>query len=460
MAHIFSVFELTSAIKETLEPSFPVVWVRGQVSNISRPASGHIYFTLKDEQAALSVAWFKNTQSLSVNSEGGRLADSLEDGQEVLCAGRISVYPPRGSYQLIPELVQEKGVGRLHMQFEALKEKLKAEGLFSSEKKLPLPYCPTKIGVVTSPSGAALQDFLRVSKHYGLGGDILVYPARVQGEQAEGEIAAAVSRASQEGRAQVLVLIRGGGSLEDLWPFNTEGVARAVHGSGIPVLAGVGHEVDTTIVDLVADRSAATPTHAAQTLWPEKDALRQRMDELLQDLQEKGMGFFQEKERELDYRIQALNWLSPLKQLHRSAEKLEELSIRLYPLQEKWFRNKYEVVDRLQERLRRAFGPDMWRYREHVRDSLSSKLLSAGSRFLKNKEMQLSVLQEKFQSQDPYGPLRKGYALVRKRGKSDFLRDIQDIASGDVLDIQIRKGEFRARVLEEEDMGNVPEGKD
>ncbi|MFP4657189.1 MAG: exodeoxyribonuclease VII large subunit, partial [Desulfonatronovibrionaceae bacterium] len=314
MAHVFTVTELSRAVKDTLEPAFPVVWVRGQVSNISRPGSGHIYFILKDEEAVIAAAWFKNNHALSVDSRGRPLAQSLQEGSEVVCAGRLSVYLPRGTYQLIPELVQEQGMGGLHMQFEALKEKLRKEGLFSEQGKKGLPLCPKKVAVITAANGAALQDFLRVAEQYGLGGEILVYPVHVQGEHAEQEIVLALNQVNNESRAEVAVLIRGGGSLEDLWPFNTEGVARAIFASRLPVLTGIGHEVDTCIADLAADKRAATPTHAVQALWPERTALHQRSDEQSTALLNAMHGFLRNKEERLVQGLKALNWLGPGRQ--------------------------------------------------------------------------------------------------------------------------------------------------
>ncbi len=446
MAHVFSVSELSRAIKEALEPSFPVVWVRGQVSNISRPGSGHIYFTLKDEQAVISAAWFKNNHAFSLDHKGKPVADSLQEGSEVVCAGRLSVYPPRGTYQIIPELVQEQGMGDLHMQFEALKEKLKAEGLFSRENKKPLPFCPQKVAVITAANGAALQDFLHVSGQYGLGGEIFVYPVHVQGDKAKKEIASALATANAEARAEVLLLIRGGGSLEDLWPFNTEEVARAVFASRLPVVTGIGHEVDTSIADLVADVRAATPTHAVRAIWPERKALAQRTDELTYKLKGIGAEFLRNKDTVLMHKMQALTWLSPQKQLDRTLDRLKEAHKRLHHSFAGYINSLQNNLGDLKNRLSRIYTSRFWSYHRQHLGTLSHDLVRAADSFLTERESRHSVLSERLIGLDPYRPLEKGYALVRQSGEKDFVRDCEQVTRGDDLDILVRRGKIFARV--------------
>ena len=242
MSHILSVAELTRAITDVLEAEFPFVWVRGQVTNLARPASGHIYFTLSDADAALSVVWFKGSQGrggktgvdpltgevLEPGAAGSDLAASLANGQEVLAAGRISVYAARGGYQLIAELVQPSGVSDLALAFEALKRKLADKGLFDEARKMAVPANPMRVAVITSAQGAAVRDFLRLASTRGAGAQIRIHPALVQGDAAPGQIAAQLDAVSREGWAEVVALIRGGGSLEDLWAFNTEVVAEAM----------------------------------------------------------------------------------------------------------------------------------------------------------------------------------------------------------------------------------------
>ena len=289
---ILTVRALTEQLRRSLEGRFPFVWVRGEVSNLSRPGSGHIYFSLKDQDAQLQCVWFRGQQR---QAEQGRAFDPLtgevfdtprpsplellRNGLDLLCAGRVSVYAPRGQYQLLVELVQPTGQGLLAQAFEERKRKLAEAGYFSQERKRPLPWNPQRVALITSPSGAAIHDFLELARNRGCGAEIRLFPASVQGEEAAPEIIRALDEINARGWAQVIVLIRGGGSLEDLWAFNEEAVAEAVFCSRLPVLAGIGHEVDVTLADLTADLRAATPSHAAQLLWPLRAELRQRLDE-------------------------------------------------------------------------------------------------------------------------------------------------------------------------------------
>src|SRR5688572_4046408 len=271
-ARVFSVSELTGQVKELLESSFPAVWVAGEVSNFSRPSSGHCYFTLKDDAAQMrAVVW---------RSAATRMKCELHDGMEVICFGALDLYAPRGSYQLVVTKLEPKGIGALELALRKLKEKLTAEGLFDRARKRPLPKFPRRIAFVTSPTGAAVRDFLEVLRRRWAGADVLIVPARVQGDGAAGEIAKAVEWVNRSTTdVDVLVVGRGGGSLEDLWCFNEEVVIRAVAASRIPTVSAVGHEIDVTLCDLAADVRALTPSEAAELVVPQFEAVRQLLDE-------------------------------------------------------------------------------------------------------------------------------------------------------------------------------------
>ncbi len=243
---ILTVGQLTAEIKDVLESTFAEVWVSGEISNLSRPQSGHCYLTLKDQDAQLRAVLWRTAAS--------RVRFDLDDGLEVICHGRLDLYPPRGSYQLVIDQILPKGLGALELALRKLRERLAAEGLFDAARKRPLPRFPRQIAIVTSPTGAALRDFLEVLRRRWRGTDVLVLPARVQGEGAAAEIAAAIAVANRLARPiDVLVVARGGGSLEDLWAFNEEAVVRAIDASRIPVVSAIGHEIDVTLADLVAD---------------------------------------------------------------------------------------------------------------------------------------------------------------------------------------------------------------
>lgn len=259
---IYTVAQITRRIKRTLEDALGSVWVVGEISNISRPASGHVYFTLKDEYAQLSAVMWRSTAA------GVRF--ELEAGLEVLVFGAITVYEPRGAYQVIVQKIEPKGMGALQLAFLQMREKLQAEGLFAPEHKKPLPFLPRRIALVTSPSGAAVWDMIRTIRGRIDNVEIVIYPVSVQGAAAAGEIAQAIGDLNRMGGIDVMIVGRGGGSPEDLWAFNEEQVARAIYASRIPVISAVGHEVDITIADLVADRRALTPTDAGQIVVPRK----------------------------------------------------------------------------------------------------------------------------------------------------------------------------------------------
>ena len=275
MKEILTVTLLNDRIKVLLEESFESVWVEGEVSNLRRPASGHTYFTLKDSSSQIRAVIFR---SALPRKAGGRF--DLEEGMGIICRARLTVYQPRGEYQLIVEVVEPRGVGALQKAFEQLKARLAAEGIFDLARKRPIPFLPRRIGVVTSPSGAVIRDILTITRRRCPSVDILIAPVRVQGEEAPREIIGAIATLQAVGEVDVIILARGGGSLEDLAPFNDEGVARAIYGCAIPVISAVGHETDFTIADFCADLRAPTPSAAAELAVPMRRDLAAALDGL------------------------------------------------------------------------------------------------------------------------------------------------------------------------------------
>jgi exodeoxyribonuclease VII large subunit len=272
LPQIYTVSGLTQEIRQRLESHFSLVWVSGEVSNLRQPLSGHYYFTLKDAGAQLRAVLFKGNHQ--------HLRYRPEDGGQVLCRGRITVYEPRGEYQLVVDYLEPLGLGALAQAFEALKTRLQAEGLFDAALKKNLPFLPRRLALITSPTGAVVRDFLRLLRQRHPNLEVLIYPVKVQGPEAAGEIAQALDDLSAYPGVEVIVLARGGGSLEDLWAFNEEVVARAIHRCPIPVVSAVGHEVDYTIADFVADVRAPTPSAAVALVAPEKSELTRRLDRL------------------------------------------------------------------------------------------------------------------------------------------------------------------------------------
>ena len=320
-ADVFTVSALTRRIKEVLSAEIGAVRVVGEISNLRVPASGHVYFTLKDASAQLRAVLFRRHASA--------LKFEPADGLEVLASGEITVYEPRGEYQIVVTHLEPKGLGALQLAFEQLKEKLGREGLFDPARKRPVPFLPSRIGVVTSATGAAIRDICNVAFRRFPSASILVCPVRVQGEGAAAEIAAAVETMNRIGGIDVLIVGRGGGSLEDLWAFNEEEVARAVAASRIPVISAVGHEVDFTICDFAADRRAATPSEAAELAVPRLDQLLERLELLEKRLRRSLQRAFELPKARVDSAAAALDPARMLKKIHERHQRLDDLEERL-----------------------------------------------------------------------------------------------------------------------------------
>ncbi|MDR2573559.1 MAG: exodeoxyribonuclease VII large subunit [Desulfovibrio sp.] len=432
---ILTVRELTEQLRARLEGAFPFVWVRGEVSNLMRPGSGHIYFCLKDQDAQIHCVWFSQQQRRTDNRrsfdiltgevyDGLRPSplDTLRNGVTMLCAGRISVYAGRGQYQLVVELVQAEGQGALALAFEERKRKLAALGYFSGGRKRLLPRDAKRVALITSASGAAIHDFLTLGAQRGSGTKICLFPALVQGAAAASEIATAMQRVNDQDWAQVIVLIRGGGSLEDLWPFNEESVAEAVFQSRIPVLAGIGHEVDTTLADMTADMRAATPSHAAQLLWPPREEFAQRLDDAHNALRNAMASHLIAREHLLQEQVKALRWLSPLRHFARLCERLERMSINL--------------VRALPRRL-----ADVQRRLAHQQASLRTCIF----RSLERRVYTLDHLTLLLENGNPAAPLEKGYALALTV-EGEIVSSISRVLPGQKIYVRLKDGRLSAIV--------------
>jgi len=490
LSAIFTVSELTRSVKNLLEAEFPFVWVRGEVSNLARPASGHVYFTLTDGDAALSVVWFKSSQRSAetvekngekVNPLTGEVEETagataltgaaISDGMEVLCAGRLNVYEPRGQYQLVAELVQDQGAGGLAIAFEALKKKLSEKGYFDADRKIAIPRDPKRVAVITSPSGAAIRDFLRIAQTRGTGSEIRIYPSLVQGDLAPAQIAAALDQADADEWAEVAVLIRGGGSLEDLWAFNTEPVADAIFRARLPVLTGVGHEPDFSIADFVADKRAATPSHAAQELWPRRETLAQQLDDLEMMMSRAYSGWLHGKATAFEHLRKALVWLSPGRKLERMQDRFATLLTRLDDAGHDLLYDKLLDTKAAAEKLERVYGPRRMDAMAADAAALARRMERAfGTRRVDNEAAETSALIRRMQTAmarlsdtsgrdlelaatalsglNPEAPLERGYSLVLIERTGAFLRDPKEVTPGDALAIRVRDGHVAAVVAD------------
>lgn len=478
---ILTVRELTEQLRKSLEGRFPFVWVRGEVTNFSRPGSGHVYFSLKDQDAQLQCVWFRHMQRQAdqgFDPLTGEVFDEprpsplelLRNGLDVLCAGRISVYAPRGQYQLAVELVQPAGEGLLAQAFEESKRKLAALGYFDHGRKRPLPRDPQRVALVTSPTGAAIHDFLELARDRGSGSCIRLFPSLVQGAEAAPAIVRALgeanSQAGQNDGPQVIVLVRGGGSLEDLWAFNEESVAKAVFESQLPVLAGIGHEVDMTLADMTADMRAATPSHAAQLLWPPRLELHQRVDEAraaLRRAMERRLESAGQRLREYE---KALAWFSPQRHHERLYERLAVLDAALARAARHWLESREAQTVRLERALRGSFGlekldifdarlkhlharlhaalPRLTDERQRALNYAALRLQSAARNHVAQHERSLDVLGAALDAGDPLMPLSRGYALVSAGGS--LVRSVETAPPGTEIQVRLADGSLAAVV--------------
>jgi exodeoxyribonuclease VII large subunit len=359
----------------------------------------------------------------------------------------VQVYAPRGIYQLVAELVQEEGIGDLHQRFEELKKELASQGYFDPSRKRPLPLDAKRVAVVTAPSGAAVRDFLTIGAKRGTGSRIRIYPSLVQGEQAPDHLVRAMNRCTQDAWAEVLVLIRGGGSLEDLWAFNTREVAEAVFHSPIPVLVGVGHEIDVSIADLAADQRASTPSHAAQLLWPEKHVLMQTLDETQIGLDQAWSSFVKKSAHALAVTVRELNLLSPAVRLERLQGEWAAEARRLQRAVRFRIENQCREIDHLQSRLKYCLGDAFWDFHKQRMHDLDHGLRRAVKSFMQGKQADFDILDSALSGLDPLQPLKRGYALAYS-ADGEMATSARHMTAGRDFNLKFHDGRVEARTLD------------
>jgi exodeoxyribonuclease VII large subunit len=390
---VWSVSQLTARIKGLLEDELPFVWVAGEISNLGRPTSGHVYFTLKDERAQIrAVLW---------NSTRMRLGFEPSDGMRVLVQGRCTIYEGRSQYQLMVDQLVPQGLGALELAFRQLRAKLEKEGLFARERKKPIPRFPRRVVVVTSPTGAAVRDIVQIISRRWKAIEVLVWPVRVQGDGAAHEIVAAITGANRVSGVDVMIVGRGGGSLEDLWAFNEEVVARAIFASRIPIISAVGHEVDWTIADYVADLRAPTPSAAAELLVPHEADIR----ELLQQTTRRLVGALTER-------------------LRTATQQFSQLSAR------RPFQSPLDGIRRRQQRS----------------DDLAGRLDRAVQQRLRDGHNRVAGIAQLVEGLSPLNVLARGYSLTTRDDGHTVLRDADRVADGDRIVTRLAKGVIASRV--------------
>jgi len=415
MAAAITVSQLNRQVKTLLETGLTRLWVEGEISNLARPASGHLYFSLKDKSAQIRAAFFRQHQ------RGPTIA--LKNGDQVLVFGRVSLYEARGDYQLIVEQVEPAGEGALKRQFEVLKKKLAAEGLFDEDRKQELPPLPERIGVITSPTGAAIRDILSVLARRFPSIPVVLYPSAVQGDAATPELIAALQSAIRRDECDVLIISRGGGSLEDLWAFNDERLARAIAESPIPIVSAVGHEIDFTIADFVADVRAPTPSGAAELIVPDRGDWLRAINSLTSRLARSGQRVLENRGQTLDWLSRRLLQTSPQQTLLRQHERLREL----------------------RRRLASGITQDLLR-QQPVLTNLWQRLRAGAGRSVADSSHRLELAMRGLHAVSPLATLDRGYAIVEDVKSGKVLMNAADAAAGDDIRARLAKGELIATV--------------
>ncbi len=435
---IYSISRLNSELRHVLEGSFPLLWVQGEISNLSTPRSGHLYFSLKDSHAQIRCALFRNKRNL--------LRFSPANGEEVLVCARVALYEPRGNCQLIIEHMEPAGVGSLRQAFEQLKARLQAEGLFDSERKKPLPAYPKRIGIISSPSGAAVRDILQVLQRRFPLAEVVIYPAQVQGTGAATELRQALELALQRQETDLLIIGRGGGSEEDLAVFNDEQLARAIAASDIPTISAVGHETDFTIADFVADRRAPTPSAAAELATPDGRALAERFRQLEQRLKQAFERHLRDARRHLQHLQHRLTRTSPASRLLQQQQRLDELQLRLArSMRQRLHRNELELAH-WRKRLLLLHPERQLKTLSSGVQQLQQRLQSGMARCLQQKRQRLLATARELQAVSPLATLDRGYSIVFRADDGALVRDSSQVASGDELAIRLAGGEIHAIV--------------
>jgi exodeoxyribonuclease VII large subunit len=434
--HILTVSELTAQIKSQLETRFPFIWITGEISNFRVPVSGHFYFSLKDSRSQINAVMFRG--------QNNQLKFEPEDGMQINGIGRISLYEPRGTYQIILEYMEPSGVGALQVAFEQLKQKLSAEGLFKDEHKRPIPYLPRKINVITSLTGSVIHDILRVLNRRFANIPLELIPAKVQGIDAENELIAAIRLLNQRGNADVAILARGGGSLEDLQPFNTEGLAREIFASKIPIISAVGHETDYTLADFVADLRAPTPSAAAEVVAPLKKDLERQAIDLKRKLTTAFLNYLRFQKtylREFSRRL-----IDPRKKIQDLRLRTDDLTNRLMRACTQDIRQRRERLQWRLEKLATLSPATKLSFLNSKHEQLYHNLQLSIHNYITNMSTNIHTKQSKLKALSPMAILERGYSITRSLPDAQVVRDAGKVSPEDRLQILLGTGSLEVQV--------------
>ncbi|MGR5151378.1 exodeoxyribonuclease VII large subunit [Photobacterium swingsii] len=434
---IFTVSSLNAEVRLLLENEMGIVWLVGELSNLSMPVSGHWYFTLKDSRAQVKCAMFRGNNR--------RVTFKPANGTQVLVKARLSLYEPRGDYQLIIESMQPEGDGRLQQQFEQLKMNLAAEGLFAQSLKKPLPEQPKRVGIITSKTGAALHDILNVLQRRDPSLPVVIYPTMVQGEGSAISIAQAIGRANARQECDVLIVGRGGGSLEDLWAFNEEIVARTIAASQIPIISAVGHEVDVTIADFVADMRAPTPSAAAELVSRDNSHQTQKINQKTQQLTHNVRQYLSDRRRHLTQLQHRLERQHPQLRLNQQSQRLDDASSRLERAMKNYIVHHRQHLNRNEHKLALHSPVQTLKQQANRLERVESRLHDAMDRRLLTARHQLAMAAEKLETVSPLATLGRGYSITRD-SKGKVIRDTNQVSHGDTITTKVANGEIQSVV--------------
>ena len=435
---IYSVSQLNQEVKQLLQQNFPLLWIEGELSNVARPASGHIYFSLKDEFAQIRCAMFRNANR--------QLPFRTEDGMHVQVRARVGIYEPRGEYQLTVEYMEEAGVGVLQRKFEELKRKLNAEELFESAHKQPIPVLPKSLGIISSASGAAVHDILSILQRRFPLLAVHIYAVPVQGEASANAIVDALQAIHQQDNCDVIILARGGGSIEDLWSFNEEIVARAIFAAKIPIVTGIGHEIDITIADFVADLRAATPSAAAELIVPHQDELFASLAQLKKSLLYFIQSYMGTLHQTTDWASQRLVFLHPKATIQRNKQQLAEMkrcAVSAVAL------NLYHKSNQLDQQLIRFENQSPKSHVDEAKNKLRNLRAHLGRlirRQLDRRCHELETLARTLDVVSPQDTLNRGYAIVTRAEDGKIVDNADQVSVYDKILIQLAKGRLGAHI--------------
>ncbi|QBM17309.1 exodeoxyribonuclease 7 large subunit [Marinobacter sp. JH2] len=437
--HALSVSELNRQARRLLETSFMQVWVEGEISGLSRPSSGHWYFSLKDQKCQIRCAMFRGANQ--------HIRALPREGDQIRIRGKVTLYENRGDFQIIVEHMEPAGLGALQQAFEALKAKLQAEGLFEPTRKKPLPHTPRHIGVITSPTGAAIHDILTVLARRCPAIPVTLYPTAVQGKAATTEIVNAIERAQRHNVADILIIGRGGGSLEDLWCFNEEAVARTIAGCPIPTVSAVGHEVDVTIADFVADLRAPTPSAAAEKISPDQQDWLRRLSEQQVRLGHSAQRLFKRLEKHLQHLSARLR--DPRRELQDKAQRMDELDMRLSKAMQQKLERQSLATDYLAQRLGTQSPQKLITSTHEQVIRLNERMQGAIQHNLRLQQDKLQLQAQTLNVVSPLATLGRGYAIV-KNDSGSIVRNASQLSTGDPIRTQFGQGYISANVTEVE----------